>query len=287
MEIDGDIKDSSVDFVILDINTASELHTGIKAKDAIGMKLSELFKVAGKNRFIQLLCKVLKDQEPIYTSQYYETQDIHYSIHAYPVSDKRVTVVFSNITDKTKTEREARDKSEELDRYFTTSLDLLCITNMDGKFMRLNPEWKKVLGYSLKELEGKKILDFVHPDEKQITETALARINSQVELVSFENRVLSKNGVYLWIEWRAKPLSNMIYAAARDITSRKQAEDRLRESMEYSWSLIESIPDTLIILDKHGTFLDYKAEKIDLFSDYGDFLGKNIKEVVPPPSCHR
>ena len=33
---------------------------------------------------------------------------------------------------------------DELDRYFTSSLDLLCIADADGYFRRLNPEWRKL-----------------------------------------------------------------------------------------------------------------------------------------------
>ena len=47
-----------------------------------------------------------------------------------------------------------REKTEELDRFFTTTLDLLCVADTDGYFRRLNPQWEAVLGYSLAELEG-------------------------------------------------------------------------------------------------------------------------------------
>ncbi len=121
-----------------------------------------------------------------------------------------------------------REKSAELDRYFTTSLDLLCIADTGGHFIRLNPEWEKVLGYSVSELAGRVFLDFVHPDDLAATQEAIARLQSQVEVFSFENRYRHKDGSYRWIEWRSHPQGNLIYAAARDVTQRKMDEEALR-----------------------------------------------------------
>lgn len=121
-----------------------------------------------------------------------------------------------------------REKSAELDRYFTTSLDLLCIADTGGHFIRLNPEWEKVLGYSVSELAGRKFLDFVHPDDLASTQQALVRLQNQIEVFSFENRYRHKDGTYRWIEWRSHPQGNLVYAAARDVTQRKMDEEALR-----------------------------------------------------------
>ncbi|MEO5348015.1 MAG: PAS domain S-box protein [Magnetococcus sp. YQC-9] len=50
--------------------------------------------------------------------------------------------------------------SAELDRFFTLSLDLLCIADMQGRFVRLNRAWETVLGYPLHELEGREYLNY-------------------------------------------------------------------------------------------------------------------------------
>ena len=46
----------------------------------------------------------------------------------------------------------------------------------------------------------------------------------------FENRYRCKDGTYRWLEWSAAPVGKLIYAAARDVTERKQAEEAYRES---------------------------------------------------------
>jgi PAS domain S-box-containing protein len=121
-----------------------------------------------------------------------------------------------------------REKEEELDRYFSSSLDLLCIADMAGKFIRLNPEWENVLGYPIAELEGQTFFEFVHPDDRQATVAAVARLEGQNEVRGFENRYRRRDGSYAWIEWRSKPMGARIYAVARDITERKSIEQALR-----------------------------------------------------------
>ncbi|MCB9419487.1 MAG: PAS domain S-box protein [Ardenticatenaceae bacterium] len=126
-------------------------------------------------------------------------------------------------------EKALKEKSVELDRFFTLALDLLCIADTDGYFHRLNPQWEVVLGYSLSELDGQRFLDFVHPDDLESTLAVLSELNEQKPVLDFVNRYRCKDGSYRWIEWRSYPSGNLMYAAARDITQRKQMEETLRE----------------------------------------------------------
>lgn len=71
-------------------------------------------------------------------------------------------------------EEALRAKTEELDRYFTHALDLLCIADTEGYFRRLNREWETTLGYPVSELEGTRFLDYVHPEDRQATVDALS-----------------------------------------------------------------------------------------------------------------
>lgn len=134
-----------------------------------------------------------------------------------------------DVTEQRRAEDALREKTAELDRYFTSALDLLCIADTDAYFRRLNKEWESTLGYPIQELEGKHFLEYVHPDDKEATQAAISRLGEQHEVLNFVNRYRSKDGSYRWVEWRSSPVGKMIYAAARDITKRKQVEaDRER-----------------------------------------------------------
>ena len=125
---------------------------------------------------------------------------------------------------------ERKRAEEELDRFFTLSLDLMCIAGFDGYFKRLNPTWERVLGYTLDELLAKPYLDFVHPDDRSVTTKEADRVRVGHQVLAFENRYRHKNGTYRWLEWAAVPYPDerVIYAAARDITERKEAKETIQ-----------------------------------------------------------
>jgi PAS domain S-box-containing protein len=140
--------------------------------------------------------------------------------------------VANDITTLKETEAALQQKTEELEVFFSSTIDLLCIANTEGYFLRLNPEWENTLGYQLSELEGKRFLDFVHPDDLESTLAATAQLFEQQPILSFTNRYRHQDGSYRWIEWRSTPRGSFIYAAARDITARKQVEAELQLSQE-------------------------------------------------------
>lgn len=118
-------------------------------------------------------------------------------------------------------------RSEEIEQFFDVTVEMLCIANTDGYFTRLNPAWEQVLGWTSQELMEKKILEFVHPDDRDITNQAIAKLAGQQKVVNFLNRYLCRDGTYKWLEWRSAPVNNTIYAAAQDITDRRIIESTL------------------------------------------------------------
>ena len=124
---------------------------------------------------------------------------------------------------------ERRRVEEELDRFFALSLDMLCIAGFDGYFKRLNRAWERTLGFTPAELLAAPYLDFIHPDDRSRTAAEADKIAGGAQALHFENRYRCRNGSYRWLSWTATPFADerLIYAAARDETERKEADDRL------------------------------------------------------------
>jgi PAS domain S-box-containing protein len=129
-------------------------------------------------------------------------------------------------------EESLRQKTEELDQFFNVTVDVLCIASTDGYFLRLNPAAERILGYTREELMAKRFLDFVHPDDVDRTREAISTLASQQKIFLFENRYRCKDGTYRWLQWSSVPAGNLIYAAARDVTEHKQAQEELRRHQE-------------------------------------------------------
>jgi PAS domain S-box-containing protein len=132
---------------------------------------------------------------------------------------------------------ERKHAEDMLNRFFTLSLDLLCIAGFDGYFKRVNPAWQRTLGYTAEEMTQVPFLEFVHPEDHAKTIAEVKKLAAGEHSISFENRYRAKDGSYRWMFWTATPLTEqeLIYAAARDITERKVSEQRielLREEAE-------------------------------------------------------
>ena len=125
---------------------------------------------------------------------------------------------------------EGKRAQEELDRFFTLSLDLLCIAKFDGYFERLNPAWEQLLGIPRTELLSRPWIDFVHPDDRDASDGARATVVGDSTLLHFENRYRCADGSYKWLEWSAVsyPDLGLIFACGRDVTDRKRVEAELR-----------------------------------------------------------
>ena len=71
--------------------------------------------------------------------------------------------------------------------------------------------------------------EFVHPDDRERTAAEAERLDEGEQVISFENRYRCGDGTYRWLLWNATPSvdNKLIFAVARDVTQRKEAERRL------------------------------------------------------------
>jgi diguanylate cyclase (GGDEF)-like protein/PAS domain S-box-containing protein len=131
-------------------------------------------------------------------------------------------------------------------------------------------------------LLGHPFSDFVHPDDRA---AAVASVAQQTEmgqqLLRFESRYRHKDGSYRWLEWNSRPdaRSHQLIAVARDITERKQAEEReelksrelalaLEDSRETNVRLnlvADSVMDGLLTVDSEGTILTFNPSAERMF----------------------
>jgi two-component system cell cycle sensor histidine kinase/response regulator CckA len=117
------------------------------------------------------------------------------------------------------------------DEFFDMSIDNVCVAGLDGYFKRLNPSWSRTLGWTTEELLSKPSVEFVHPEDRDVTLAGRERLREGTHMGPLTNRYLCKDGSYRWLEWRsvADPVRGLVYAAARDVTEQKTAEDLLLE----------------------------------------------------------
>lgn len=154
-----------------------------------------------------------------------------------------------DITDRLDAEAEVKRTSLELEGFFNTSLDLLCIASPDGRFEKINKSWEDFLGYPLDKLQGSEILAYVHPEDQELTRAEWGRIREGNEIAAFTNRLRSKDQSDHYIQWRCILKNGRIYSAARDITSDILNTRRIEESEALLSSFYNTAPMMMGIVE--------------------------------------
>ena len=128
-------------------------------------------------------------------------------------------------------ERMRQRAIEELDQFFSLGLDMVCIFDINGRMLRLNPAWQRTLGFTDEEMCSRLLADLVYPDDQQHALATLARLRKGTAVTNFEIRFRVKGGGFRWLMAAATPdlQRNVVFAVAADITERKHLEDRLRK----------------------------------------------------------
>ncbi|WCS28593.1 PAS domain-containing protein (plasmid) [Methylobacterium sp. NMS14P] len=128
--------------------------------------------------------------------------------------------------------RQVAARTAERDQVWQASSDLLCVANLDGHFISLNPAWPRTLGWTEAEMRTRPFLDFVHPDDIAATVAAAEGLARGQAQLTFENRYLHKDGGHVWLSWNAVPRDGLIYASVRDVTETKRQAEALARTEE-------------------------------------------------------
>jgi PAS domain S-box-containing protein len=217
-------------------NKAGEELLGFSCEELIGRRAGECFPEADAREYEALDRRVLASEEvfeiPEETVQTKDRGARIFYTKKVAVRDERGQPLFLLGISQDITER--KQLEAERDRFFTLSLDMLCIAKSDGYFKRLNPAFTQTLGWSVEEMLARPFLDFVHPDDRTATLREVERqtIAGQ-EVLQFENRYLHKDGSWRVLSWKSVPYpGGSMYATARDVTELRESEAALRRSTE-------------------------------------------------------
>lgn len=153
-----------------------------------------------------------------------------------------------DVTERMSAEKRLRDAA----RHFELTHDLVCTTTRDGFFDELNGRWQETLGWTRDELR-RPFIELVHPDDRETTRRRFASIARGEAADGFVNRYRAKDGTWRWLEWSAAMDfdEDRVYASARDVTERIEADKRLKEAARH----FDLSHDLVCTAKPDGTFL--------------------------------
>ncbi|KYF55103.1 anti-anti-sigma factor [Sorangium cellulosum] len=184
-------------------------------------------------------------------------------------------------------------RSDDLDRFFELSVDMVGIAGFDGYFKRIGRAWEKTLGFSCEELLARPFLDFVHPEDRERTAAESAKLLSGNGTATFVNRYLCRDGSYLWIEWNSAiyPDAELVYFVARNITERRRAAEALAAAESRYRAAIDGSLDGFSVLRRTvvepGGTADYVFTEANMLVSQvtsrsrEEIIGQRLVDVFP------
>jgi PAS domain S-box-containing protein len=196
-----------------------------------------------------------------------------------------------DITQRKESEIYLKESEEFFRNLFEESPLAIAFINMEGAIFRVNPQFCTMLGYNAPEVIGKELTAFYDQEEDLFQVLAEESNMDDRSGLRFEKAFIGKNGDRIWariamgfIQDEEENFKHII-CMAEDVTDRVQAETHLSEREDLNQAILNALPDLKFRMDINGVFLDYFAtddSESDLYASPKHFLGKNVKEILPP-----
>ncbi len=173
--------------------------------------------------------------------------------------------------------------------------DVVVLVGADGTMLYVSPAMERLLGHPVVDVEGRRNLEFIHPDDHAMCEAALAELLTVPRrVVRLRYRAPHRDGTYHWMEGVAtslldEPHVGAILVSVRDISEQRRAEDLLRESEARFALAVEGVKDG--IWDWHlgaqSLFLSPRSrELLDLSADEPAGPNNFAERVHPDDQPH-
>jgi PAS domain S-box-containing protein len=218
------------DYLFLEVNSVFGSLTGVEG--AVGKTARELLPDLEAHWF-EIYGRVVQTGEPIRFEDRSIVMNRWFDLNAFATGapgSNQFAVLFTNITERKLVE-------QERERFLTVGADLQVIVDRHGNFQWVSPTLEQALGRTKAEMLASTWTELIHPDDLPESSEEAASLFSEHVTVAYESRYRHKDGSYRWFLWNARsyparldPAERVLYAAAVDITDRKQAEEALRES---------------------------------------------------------
>ena len=194
-----------------------------------------------------------------------------------------------DISERQAMEDELRLSQQRFLNAFNTAPQGMALVSPDGRWLEVNDELCRMLGYDREELLACTYQQVTHPDDldadrQNVADLLAGRINAY----QMEKRYLDKRGRTLWVllsvslvrDGEGRPVH--FVSQIQDFSDRVAAERAVREREHYLSTLLDNVVDAIVTIDEQGRIetFNHAAEAIFGYRQ-PEVAGQSITQLVP------
>ncbi|MEE4194249.1 MAG: PAS domain S-box protein [Anaerolineae bacterium] len=214
----------------------------------------------------------------------------HFSTMKSPLFDSSGEIwgimgIARDISERLQRENELSESRKNYESLFNSLVDSMYVHDMLGNILVANPIAQKRLGYTAEELAGKTIQDLSSPINAE--ERYQNRINQLQEFghIKFTTTQITKDGNLIPMEVSSNLVefggNSAVLSIMRDITDVIEAEIALAKSEEQYRTLLNTVPDVIILCESNGNIVHVNQTVSTLTGyNYEELITKRLDEII-------
>ncbi len=216
----------------------------------------------------------------------------HWLCSCAPVKDatgqvQAVSCVIQDITDRKLAEERVRESEERFRGTFANAAVGIGHVGLDGRWLRFNDRLCDITGYTRDELSVLTFQDITHTEDLETDlDHVRALVAGESERYTMEKRYIRRDRTLIWVNLtvslnRSAGMPAYFISVIEDISPRKLAEERVRESEERFRAVIEQASEAIFIADLEGTYHDVNSAACALLGySRSELIGRRVQDIM-------
>jgi PAS domain S-box-containing protein len=204
-----------------------------------------------------------------------------------------VLSILRDITEKKKLKENLEESNRKYLELFVNSLDIIAVTDLDGKFIEVNKAFEDAFGYKNEDVKGQYFAEILKLDNNvanKVFESYNKAFREKRDLRGLVFKVKKRDGSDIVVEgnvrllWQGDRIVGFV-GNYRDITDRVELERRLKEKEEIYQSIFENSPLHISLIDENGVVIEANPSMVKSLGIWP--VGKKLKDLFSAEIAER
>ncbi|HLF71911.1 MAG TPA: PAS domain S-box protein [Dehalococcoidia bacterium] len=201
--------------------------------------------------------------------------------------EDRILAMVRDVSERHLADERLRDSENRFRSLVEKSHDGISLLNAEGVLTYSSPASERILGYTHAELVNLGGDGLVHPDDAEARRAAHQRMFATPGAVADVTcRCRYKEGSWRWLEITytnllEDPAVRAVVVNFRDISEKRETEERLAAAEQSFKTLVESSGDGIVIIDAGGSIVHANPSACQMFGYADGLAGRPLEDLVP------